>query len=235
MGPLEAGARGKGREASRRARPSRSRPWLAVTVPETAGDVGSGGRITRVWRDPRRRVMEEGRKRCGSVSRGRRTPGPERSGISPVPYFAMAEVSNHAAACVVRKGRHRTITDHGDPSVVGDPRLAWVSDHADPSTVFPDRSDPTLSLASPSRTGHVSPTSCRPCAASPTNSSRPRTQTRTIATVANHGRPMPWNRIRWRRKRPPPTRSRDRAEGGRSATPATCRRRCLRPRRPPRC
>ncbi len=42
-GPFEAGARGKGREACRRERPSRPRPWLAVAVAETAGDGRSGG------------------------------------------------------------------------------------------------------------------------------------------------------------------------------------------------
>src|SRR5262245_29723594 len=31
-----------------RARPSRSRPWLAVTVPETAGDERCGGSVTGV-------------------------------------------------------------------------------------------------------------------------------------------------------------------------------------------
>src|ERR1041384_2598031 len=50
-----------------RTRPSRSRPWLAVTVPETAGDVGSAGMPTRVPRDRGGRVTDEGRNRHRSL------------------------------------------------------------------------------------------------------------------------------------------------------------------------
>jgi hypothetical protein len=53
------------------------------------------------------------------------------------------------------------------------------------TTESPDRSDPTLSVASPERDDHVSLTSCRPCAGSPTDPSRPG---RLMAVTASQGR-----------------------------------------------
>ena len=55
LGDVVVGARGKGRKASRRARPSRRRPWLAVAARREGGSAGSdeSGRRLRVTRGAR--------------------------------------------------------------------------------------------------------------------------------------------------------------------------------------
>src|SRR3954451_13957201 len=93
MRPFEAGARGKGTRGVSVRGPSRPRPWQAVAVAETAGDVRRDGD------GPRERhgfVTGEGRIRRVSAPPWGGTPAAERSGICAVPYFGIAEVSNTA-------------------------------------------------------------------------------------------------------------------------------------------
>jgi hypothetical protein len=138
-----AGARDTGRKGFRRARPSRSRPWLAVTVPETAGDVGGVAGSPRVCHGL---VTGEGR-----VRHGRRTesdgdvPGPSPK-CDPGAGYALSravrnlrepavllvrprDVFDHRRASVVRDGRHTTLSNHADPCVVRNPPLRWISNH----------------------------------------------------------------------------------------------------------